>query len=125
MKIYETSENYLETILMISNGKKHVRSIDIVNELGLSKPTVSVAMKKLREDGLISVDSDGYITLEAEGLEIAEKIYERHVVIADILMYMGVDRKTAFADSCKIEHDISEKSFECMKAYFKDSLDIT
>lgn len=122
MNIFETGENYLETILILSKGSRHVRSIDVVNELGLSKPTVSVAMKKLREDGYVSVDADGYITLEPKGIEIAEKMYERHVTIAKILMSMGVDRDTALTDSCKIEHDISEKSFDCMKEYFKEVL---
>lgn len=122
MNVFETSENYLETILILGKSNRHVRSIDIVNELGLSKPTVSVAMKKLREDGYISVDDDGYIMLEKKGTDVAEKMYERHVTIANILMSMGVDRDTALADSCKIEHDISEKSFDCMKKYFKDIL---
>ena len=120
MKILEASENYLETILMETNKKGRVRSIDICNVLGYSKPTVSVAMKQLRENGYIGTDESGYITLTGSGKEIAERMYERHVVIAHILMSVGVDEETAYHDACKIEHDISEKSFECMKRNYFD-----
>lgn len=117
LEIHEASENYLEAILMIKNKQGQVRSIDIVNHMNYSKPTISVAMKQFRENGYIEMDTDGYITLTEKGAEIANRTYERHVIIAEFLMSLGVDEKTAYEDSCKIEHDISEKSFQCIKAY--------
>ena len=118
LQIYESAENYLETILILHNRLGMVRSIDIATELGFSKPSVSVFMKNLRENGYILVDKDGYITLTDTGRAIADKIYERHQMIAEILMALGVDEETAYRDSCKIEHDISDKSFECMKQHY-------
>lgn len=117
MRIKESAENYLEAILMIKKEKGNVRSIDVANELGFSKPSVSVAMKNFREDGYISIDSDGSISLTKKGLEIAERIFERHNVIAKALIALGVDEQTAFEDSCKIEHDISQQTFEKLKEY--------
>lgn len=118
LQIHESAENYLETILILHNRLGMVRSIDIATELGFSKPSVSVFMKNLRENGYILVDKDGYITLTDAGRAIADKIYERHQMIAEILMALGVDEETAYRDSCKIEHDISDKSFECMKQHY-------
>lgn len=118
MQIHESAENYLETILMLHNRLGMVRSIDIATELGFSKPSVSVFMKNLRQNGYILVDKEGYISLTDAGRAIADKIYERHQMIAEILMALGVDEETAYRDSCKIEHDISDKSFECMKAHY-------
>ncbi|MCI5924744.1 MAG: metal-dependent transcriptional regulator [Oscillospiraceae bacterium] len=118
MQIHESAENYLETILILHNRLGMVRSIDIATELGFSKPSVSVFMKNLRENGYILVDKDGDITLTDAGRAIADKIYERHQMIAEILMALGVDEETAYRDSCKIEHDISDKSFECMKQHY-------
>ena len=118
LQIHESAENYLETILILHNRLGMVRSIDIATELGFSKPSVSVFMKNLRENGYILVDKDGYITLTDTGRAIADKIYERHQMIAGILMALGVDEETAYRDSCKIEHDISDKSFECMKQHY-------
>ena len=118
LQIHESAENYLETILILHNRLGMVRSIDIATELGFSKPSVSVFMKNLRENGYILVDKDGYITLTDTGRAIADKIYERHQMIAEILMALGVDEETAYLDSCKIEHDISDKSFECMKQHY-------
>ncbi len=118
MKVMEASENYLETILMLQKEKPHVRSIDVAHALGYSRPTISIVMKKFQEDGYIGIDSDGYITLMDKGREIAERMYERHVIIAKTLMGIGVDEETALAESCKIEHDISEKTFGCIKAYY-------
>ncbi len=117
MKIQESAENYLETILIIKNKKGAVRSIDIVNELEFSKPSVSVAMKNLRENGYIEMDSNGYITLLESGLEIAQTIYERHTTISDWLIALGVDPKVAVEDACRIEHVISAQSFEAVKKY--------
>ena len=119
MRILEAGENYLETIYMESKKRDNVRAIDICNALGYSKPTISVAMKSFREDGYIETDEHGYITLTEKGMEIALKMYERHNTIAEFLMSIGVGRDTAFKDSCKIEHDISEEAFECMKKSLK------
>lgn len=119
MKIQESAENYLETILILKNKNGAVRSIDIANELGFSKPSVSVAMKNLRENGYIEVDSSGYITLLDSGRQIAEKIYERHTTLSKWLVSLGVDAKTAAEDACKIEHIISSESFEAIKKIAK------
>ena len=119
MKIQESAENYLETILILKNKNGAVRSIDIANELGFSKPSVSVAMKNLRENGYIKVDSSGYITLLDSGRQIAEKIYERHTTLSKWLVSLGVDAKTAAEDACRIEHIISSESFEAIKKIAK------
>ena len=118
MPIHESGENYLETILMLKKRIGQVRSIDIVHEMEFSKPTVSIAMKQLRENGYIQMDAEGYITLTETGSEIAERIYERHYMVAEILMALGVDEKTAYQDSCRIEHDLSEQSFRCIKEHY-------
>ena len=117
MKIQESAENYLETILMLSQVKPHVRSIDIATELQFSKPSVSVAMKNLRENGYILVDPSGYITLSESGREIAETMYERHTLLSNWLMYLGVDRKTAVEDACRMEHILSAPTFEAIKQH--------
>ena len=117
MKIKESAENYLESILMIKNRKGSVRSIDIATELNFTKPSVSVAMKHFREEGYITMSSDGGISLTDKGLEIAERVYERHRVIAQALIMLGVDEATAYEDSCKVEHDISEMTFSKIKEY--------
>ncbi len=117
MKIKESAENYLESILMIKIQKGYVRSIDVANKLNFTKPSVSVAMKNLREDGYISMDPDGGIALTEKGRKIAESVYERHRIIAKALMALGVDEDTAYEDSCKIEHDISELSFTKIKEH--------
>ncbi len=119
MIIKESGENYLETILMLTKEKGYARSIDIANELGFAKPSVSVAMKHFREEGYIETDKDGRITLTEKGLEVAEMVYERHQIIAKALMALGVDEKTAYDDSCKIEHDISQQSFEKIKEFLE------
>lgn len=115
MHIYESAENYLETILMIKNKKGVVRSVDIANELNFSKPSVSVAMKNLRQNGYIDVDSNGYITLLDSGRKIAEKMYERHTTLSNWLITLGVDPKTAVEDACRMEHVISSQSFDAIK----------
>lgn len=119
MKIHESAENYLETILMIKNKKGTVRSIDIANELEFSKPSVSVAMKNLRENGFIEVDQNGYITLLESGKEIADRMYERHTTLSNWLISLGVDEKIAVEDACRIEHVISTESFEAIKKLTK------
>lgn len=117
MKIHESAENYLETILVISKRKPQVRSIDIANELSFSKPSVSVAMKNLRLNGYINVDQEGYITLTESGLSIAEKIYERHELLSTWLITLGVDPETASEDACRMEHVISTESFLAIKRH--------
>ncbi len=121
MQIKESAENYLEAILMIKKEKGHVRSIDVANELNFSKPSVSVAMKHFREEGYVVIDEDGGISLTKKGLEIASKVYEKHQIIAKALISLGVDEKTAYEDSCKIEHDISRQSFEKIKEFLNRS----
>lgn len=122
MKVLESAENYLETILILSNRIGNVRSIDIVSELGFSKPSVSVAMKNLRENGYIQVDANGFITLLPSGREIAEKIYERHTLLTQWLTTLGVSEKTAASDACRIEHVISDESFQVLKNHVKREL---
>ena len=117
MKIQESAENYLETILILKQRNGAVRSIDIANELDFSKPSVSVAMKNLRENGYIHMDAGGYITLTEKGREIAEMIYERHTLISSWLVTLGVEKKTAIEDACRIEHVISAESFEAIKSH--------
>lgn len=119
MKIKESAENYLETILMLKRKNGHVRSVDVATELGFTKPSVSVAMKNFREEGLIVTDADGGISLTDKGKEIAERVFERHGVIAKALMLLGVDEQTAYEDSCKIEHDISQQTFEKLKEFLE------
>ncbi len=117
MKMLESSENYLETILMLTKRNGDVRSIDIANELSFSKASVSVAMKQLRENGYISVDGNGFITLEESGLSIADMMYERHILLANALMKLGVPADIASKDACKIEHVISTQTFEAIKDF--------
>ena len=120
MKIHESAENYLETILILGQGGSPVRSIDVVNELDFSKPSVSIAMKNLRSDGYIEVDGDGYIALTASGRQIAEKMYERHTFITDWFIFLGVDKDVAVRDACKMEHVLSEQSFAAIKKHIED-----
>ena len=122
MKIYESGENYLETIYIMHKRMGAVRAVDLCAELGFSKPTVSVALKRFREDGYVTVDGDGHIALTEKGLEIAERMYERHNGIAAMLIAMGVDEETAYEDSCRIEHHISDKSFRCMQKYYEEHM---
>ena len=117
MKIQESAENYLEAILIIHNCQGNVRSIDIANELGFSKPSVSVAMKNLRTNGYIEVDKEGFITLLDKGREIADKIYERHTLLSTWLVRMGVSPEVAAEDACRIEHVISAETFERLKEH--------
>ena len=118
-KAHESAENYLETILILSDGGKPVRSVDIANELGFSKPSISVAMKNLKASGYISMENYGDITLTESGREIAQRIYDRHTLISDLLIFLGVDRETAMRDACKMEHGMSEKSFVALQEHIK------
>ena len=117
MHIYESAENYLETILMLKDRLGQVRSIDIANELSFSKPSVSIAMKNLRTGGYIEMGRDGLITLTDSGREIAERIYERHRLLTRWLVAAGVDPDLAAQDACRIEHDLSPETFEVIKRY--------
>ncbi len=122
MKIQESAENYLETILILGQKKGNVRSIDIAHELEFKKPSVSVAMKNLRQNGFIEVDDSGFITLTASGRQIAESIYERHLLFSRWLTELGVNEKTAAEDACKMEHVLSAESFEAIKKHLHQFL---
>lgn len=116
-KSEESVQDYLETILILSSRLAQVRSIDIATELSYSKPSVSVAMKNLRNNGYITVSEEGYIRLTQTGKKIADAVYEKHTVLSDWLIRLGVSPEVAVADACKMEHDISPESFEAMKRY--------
>ena len=111
MKIQESAENYLETILILKQRLGNVRSIDIANELNYTKPSISVAMKHFRENGYIIIDENGFISLTESGAEIAERVYKRHTLLTKALIYIGVSEETAREDACRIEHDISDETF--------------
>lgn len=119
IKIHESAENYLETILVLEQRIARVRSVDIAATLGFSKPSVSVAMKKLRQTGHIIVDADGFVALTAEGRKIAESMLERHTILSRWLVQLGVDEQVATDDACKIEHVVSEQSFQAIKQYIE------
>jgi Mn-dependent DtxR family transcriptional regulator len=120
MNSQESSENYLEAILVLSDGGRPIRAVDIANELDFAKPSVSVAMKKLRSGGYIDTDADGHITLTEAGRKTAESVYEKHTLIADWLIFLGVDRKTAVSDACRMEHVMSEQSFAALKKHIEN-----
>ena len=119
MNIYESAEDYLERILILQEQNEGVRSIDIAHSMGFSKPSVSVAMKKLKEAGLIIIDDNGFISLTKEGHVIADKVYERHCVLKRLLIKIGVSPAQAEVDACKVEHDLSEETFEAIKKKMK------
>ena len=119
MALQESGEMYLETILILSRKMGFVRSVDISEHMGYSKPSVSRAVGLLKNDGYLTMDQDGFLTLTAKGAEAAERIYERHVLLSAALMALGVDEETAAQDACKIEHDISEKSLDAIRAHMK------
>ena len=125
MKIHESAEDYLEAILNLRENHGMVRSIDIARELGFSKPSISVAMKNLRENGYIQMDGDGYITLLPPGEEIAQRIYSRHKLLTQIFIQLGVSQETAAADACKVEHDLSDETFEKIKAHAANGIGST
>ncbi|MCH3971973.1 MAG: metal-dependent transcriptional regulator [Oscillospiraceae bacterium] len=122
MRIHESAEDYLESILMLKEKQGLVRSIDVVNKTGYSKPSISVAMKHLRENGYITMDTEGYINLTESGLAIAQRIYTRHKVLTKLLVSLGVDEETAAADACRVEHDLSETTFEKIQEHAKKHL---
>jgi Mn-dependent DtxR family transcriptional regulator len=121
MKIQKSAEDYLETILILHNMKGNVRSIDVAAEMNFSKPSVSIAMKNLRENGYIEMDQNGFISLLSPGREIAERIYERHTLIRNWLISLGVSEETATQDACQMEHVISAESFDAIKRFIHAS----
>ena len=122
MQIHKSAEDYLESILVLKERLGLVRSIDIVRELGYSKPSVSIAMKRLRENGYIEMNPDGYITLLPPGEEVARRIYTRHRLLTDFLISIGVSRETAEEDACKVEHDLSDETFACIRAFAENRI---
>ena len=122
MKIQESAENYLETVLMLRQRKGFVRSIDIANEMGFSKPSVSISMKNLKENGYITIDDGGMISLTDKGREIAEKTYERHTLFTEWLIRLGVSPDVAAEDACRMEHAVSEESFAAIKNFVQQNI---
>ena len=120
MAIQESGEMYLETILVLSKKDAPVRSLDVANEMGFSKPSVSRAMGILKTDGYIEMDEKSHITLTDKGLKAAKRIYERHILITELLTSIGVDKKTAEEDACRVEHVISDKTFKAIKKHKKE-----
>lgn len=117
MKIQESAENYLETILVLTQRNGYARAIDIAAELSFSKPSVSIAMKKLRENGYINMDADGSITLNESGMAIARRVYGRHKTLSKLFELLGVSPEVASEDACKVEHDLSEETYRCIQRY--------
>ncbi|MBQ5932529.1 MAG: metal-dependent transcriptional regulator [Lachnospiraceae bacterium] len=125
MILLESGEMYLETILVLQQRNSKVRSIDISEEMQFSKPSVSRAIKLLKTNGYINVDAQGYITFTEKGKEVAEDIYDRHQVLTECLIYLGVSEELAAKDACKIEHDLSKETFAAIKKHMKKYLDTT
>ncbi|MCL1787436.1 MAG: metal-dependent transcriptional regulator [Defluviitaleaceae bacterium] len=119
MKIQASAEDYLEAILVLTKELGKVRAIDVARHMGYSKPTISIIMKQFRDNGYITLDDERHIYLTEKGADIAEAIHERHTVLSNLLVAIGVDEKTAFADACKMEHNMSEQTFGCIKAYYE------
>ena len=119
MAITEAVENYLETILILSQKQPDVHAIDICSYLGYSRPTVSIILKKMKDEGLVKVDGDNHIKLTDAGRSVAERIYDRHRVLTDFFVYLGVNRDVAAEDACMVEHDISDETFERLKSHYR------
>ena len=117
MRVQESKENYLEAILMLQQKQGYVRSVDVANHLNFSRPSVSVAMANLRNLGLVTTDEHGFLSLTAEGLEQAAKVLERHLLLTEWLVGLGVSEETAAEDACRIEHVISQESFDCIRRH--------
>lgn len=118
MRITEATENYMEAILILGQQNGAVRAVDIANYMGFSKPTISQYMKQYVQQGLVSIDGDGHITLTEEGMKVAQATFEKHRVISAIFIAMGVSEDVALEDACKVEHDLSDETFRCMKNYY-------
>ena len=123
MQILKSSEDYLEAMLMMSERHGYIRSIDIAAELGVTKPSVSYATKRLRENWYITMDREGLITLTDKGMTIASRMYERHKVLTELLTWLGVDPKVARTDACKMEHDMSDETFQAIKRHMSESME--
>lgn len=121
MSIQESGEMYLESIYVLSKTRSIVRSVDVGEYMGYSKPSVSRAIGLLKNEGYVHVDSDGHLTLTESGLKVAFKIYERHTILQEVLVRLGVSRETAAEDACKIEHDISDETFEAIKRFAQNN----
>ncbi len=119
MAITEAVENYLETILILSKAQPDVHAIDICSYLGYSRPTVSIILKKMKDEGLVNVNTDNHITLTDEGKKIAEKIFERHNLLSSFFIYLGVKKDQALEDACKIEHDLSQETYDLLKKHYE------
>ncbi|MET0016141.1 iron dependent repressor, metal binding and dimerization domain protein [Oscillibacter sp.] len=119
MKIQKAAEDYLEAMLMMKEKHGFIRSIDVAEQLGVTKPSVSYTTKRLRENGYITMDKEGLITLTDSGMEIASRMYERHKLLTEFFIALGVDEKTAREDACKVEHDLSEKTFDAICRHAK------
>ncbi len=119
LKIEKTAQDYLEAMLMMKESHGYIRSIDVAEKLGVTKPSVSYTVKRLRENGYLTMDPDGLITLTKEGMDIARKTYERHKTLTLFLMSIGVDAKTAEDDACKIEHDLSERTYKALLSHIE------
>ena len=119
MNIHESAEDYLENILILRERNGNVRSIDIVNEMNYSKPSISIAMKKLRTEGFVEMDLNGYITLTERGEEIAQRIYSRHRLLEKVLVAIGVEQETASEEACRIEHDINDDTYDKINAFYE------
>lgn len=119
MNIHKASEDYLEAMLMMQEKNGYIRSIDVAEQLGVTKPSVSYSTKRLREAGYITMDEESYITLTDTGMEIARRMYERHKLLTEFFVHLGVEEKTAREDACKVEHDLSEKTFNAICEHAK------
>ena len=119
MNIHKSAEDYLEAMLMLKQERGYIRSVDVADKLSVTKPSVSYATKRLKESGYISFDPAGMIVLEAQGLEIAERMLERHNLLTELLIGLGVSPETARDDACKVEHDLSVESFDAIRAHAK------
>lgn len=119
MSLLESGENYLEAILMLSLKQKETHAIDVVNHLGYSKPSVSIMLKKLKDDSYITIDENSHIFLTEKGKKVAHKIFERHTTLTEFFKSIGVNEKTAESDACKIEHDLSDETFAAMKNFIQ------
>lgn len=123
MEIHESAEDYLEKILVLQEKTGYVRSIDVANSFGYSKASISVAMKKLRENGYVHMDEEGQLSLTASGMEVAVKIYARHKLLTRLLIHLGIEPEKASAEACRLEHDISDETFELLSRYLKEKID--
>ena len=119
MKIQASAEDYLEAILVLEQQLGRVRSVDVANHMNFAKPTISIIMRQFRDNGYVTFDHERNIHLTEKGLEIAKRIHERHTLLANVLIAIGVDEKTAYEDACKIEHNLSEVTFKCIKEFYE------